>query len=75
MTYTINSIIDIFKNSISISNYFAPKLGKHTIKIQIKKTLAKVLNTMSEKLPGENLFGDGLSRDQDLEHFLEILNL
>lgn len=57
--YTVNSIILIFKYVGNICNYFTPKLGKHTIKMQIKTTLARVLNTMCEKLSGESIFVDG----------------
>jgi hypothetical protein len=50
--YTVNSIILIFKYIASISNFFTPKLGKFTVKTYVKRTLAKVLNTMCEKLSG-----------------------
>ena len=59
-SFTINSIILIFKYIISISDYFIPKLGKHTVKIYIKKTLARVMNTLCEKISGEYIFVDGV---------------
>lgn len=54
--YTVNSIIIIFKYITNISKFFTPKLGRHTITVYIKKTLAKVFNTMCEKLSGEAIF-------------------
>lgn len=74
-SFTINSIILIFKYIISISDYFIPKLGNHTVKIYIKKTLARVMNTLCEKISGEYIFVDGVERDLDLESFLEIIEL
>ena len=68
--YTVNSIILIFKYVGNICNYFTPKLGKHTIKMHIKTTLARVLNTMCEKLSGESIFVEGQERELDLENFL-----
>jgi peptidyl-prolyl cis-trans isomerase D len=68
--YTVNSIILIFKYVGNICNYFTPKLGRHTVRIHIKTTLARVLNTMCEKLSGESIFVDGQERELDLENFL-----
>lgn len=61
-TFAINSIIVIFKFIISICDYFIPKLGRHTIKIYIKKTLAKVMNTLCEKISGDYIFIEGIER-------------
>lgn len=49
-------VLQVFKCVCNISNCFTPKLGKHTVNTYIKKTLAKVLSTMSEKFSGENVF-------------------
>jgi hypothetical protein len=68
--YTVNSIILIFKYVGNICNYFTPKLGRHTVRTHIKTTLARVLNTMCEKLSGESIFVDGQERELDLENFL-----
>lgn len=73
--YTVNSIILIFKYVGNICNYFTPKLGKHTVRTHIKTTLARVLNTMCEKLSGESIFVDGQERELDLENFLELISL
>lgn len=54
--WAFNSFIRVFKCVCNISNYFTPKLGKHTAKTYIKKTLAKVFNTICEKFSGENVF-------------------
>ena len=57
--YTLNSLTLIFKYVSNICNYFTNKLGRHTIRTHIKTTLAKVLNTMCEKLSGEAIFEQG----------------
>jgi hypothetical protein len=51
-SYAINTLILIFKYIVSISEFFVPKLGKHTATAYIKTVLAKVLNTMCEKISG-----------------------
>lgn len=73
--YAANTLILIFKYIVSISDYFIPKLGKHTVMVYIKSVLAKVLNTMCEKISGENIFNDGSERELDFSHFLEIIKM
>jgi hypothetical protein len=46
----------------NIGNYFTPKLGKYAIQQTIKTTLARVLNTMCEKLSGDAIFIDNQDR-------------
>ena len=58
-SYAFNSLLLIFKYIVSISDYFIPKLGKHAVSMHIKRVLAKVLNTMCEKISGETIFNDG----------------
>ena len=60
--YSSNTLILIFKYVVSICDYFVPKLGKHTVNMYIKKVLGKVLNTMCERITGENIFNEGRER-------------
>ena len=57
-SFTINSIFLIFKYIISISDFFIPKLGRYTVKMYIKKTLTRVMNTLCEKISGEHIFAE-----------------
>ena len=69
--YAANTLILIFKYIVSISEYFIPKLGKHTVMVYIKSVLAKVFNKMCEKISGESIFNDGSNeRELDFGNFL-----
>lgn len=71
--HTINSIQQIMSHTIVISRYFAPKLGRHTIKILFKENLAKLINTMSPWFSVENLFGD--AKKVFLQTIAEIIKM
>lgn len=71
--HTINSIEKIMQHTTVISRYFAPKLGRQTIKILFKENLAKLVNTMSPWFSVENLFGD--AKKGFLQMIAEIIRM
>lgn len=73
--HTVNSILAIMNYTSGICKYYAPKLGKHTIKVLMKENLAKLVNTMSPWFSIENLFGDANVRKDHLEIISEIIKM
>jgi hypothetical protein len=71
--YTVNSIQQIMAHTSTISRYFTPKLGRHTIKTLLKENLAKLINTMSPWFSAEIIFSD--VKKGYLQMVLEIIKM